>query len=298
MENQNNAAVGKKQYVNIAIKMRGFLQHDNNYFDRTCPSCGGMYSSYTTTVCSKCQQPLTYITTSDGKAMSISEGTFNPLVSKNTEERIERGLKRKSAVALKYRFKMFSFIDANGVLTPHPLHMQMKKGSIVEIMCINHPPEGVQYYSKKYERTEVELMHHIFERYGDSVKVIRAPKEKAESTIAYNVDAQGNPAAVPPPFNPAEERIKAMEDRLAQIGSFIAAMPGAVAAPVAPAPAAPAPAPAAPAPAPAPEPVAQAAATAAAAVEVGAEEVEEGFYTTEPSEDDYAIYDGREIDPF
>lgn len=229
MTTQNTTdAQGMKKPVNIAIKMRGFLQHDNKYFDLTCPACGGFYSSYATKNCPKCGQVLVRITMSNGTPMGISEGTFNPVMSKITKERIDRHISgRKSSVPLTYRFKLYSFPDANGVLAPHPLHINLKKDAIVEVVCFNHPPEGTVYFSKKMQRQKVELMYHVYDRYGDTIKIVQAPKERAAITTAYKVDGQGNPAPVQPPYaagaGDTNTVLVAMQKNLEAINALLAA---------------------------------------------------------------------------
>lgn len=262
-QNSNTATNGgtaKKVYTNVGIKYRGFLQHDNKYFDRTCPSCGGLFCSYTSSTCPKCLQPLTFITAPSGNPMGISEGTFRLLLSEKTKERLERNLtSHKDELPIKYRFKMYSFMDDNGVLAPIPEHAAMKNGAIVEMIIINHPAEAKPFYSKKYQRQCLQLMHHIFTGYGDSVKVVRAPKAKAESTIAYNVDAAGNPVPVAPPFGGSAAGGEALADMQKRLAAMQAQMDTMIKAGAAPAPA---PVPQKPA-APAPEAVKVAAADAA-----------------------------------
>jgi hypothetical protein len=235
-QQQNMAANGTKRYVNIAIKMRGFLLHDNKYFDRTCPSCGGLFTSYVHASCPKCNQPLTFITAPNGKPMGISEGTFNPLLSEKTKARLERNLTaRKNAVPIKYRFKIFSFVDDKGILSPPPEHMYMKSGALVEILIINHPAEATSFLTKEL-KPMVELMHKIYTGYGDSIKVVREPKAKAESTVAYKVDAAGNPVPVAPPFGTgaANPVIDEMQKRVSAIQAEIDKMRSVQAPPVLP----------------------------------------------------------------
>jgi hypothetical protein len=232
-QNTNTTAAGKKRFVNVGIKYRGFLAHDNKYFDRTCPSCGNMYDSRVIALCPKCNQALTYITTPAGKPMTISEGTFYPLLSTKTKERITNSLaRRKGAVPITYRFKIFSFMDDKGVLAPPPEHLNMKTGAIIELMMINHPAEAT-YFLTKTLKPGFELLHKIYPKYGDTIKVVRQPKAKAEAVIAYDVNADGTPAPVAPPYNPAEAKVDAAIKRIAELEKMLNIAPSA---PVVPAP--------------------------------------------------------------
>lgn len=271
---QTQAANGKKRYVNVGIKYRGFLAHDNKYFDRTCPSCGSMYDSRSIAMCPKCMQPLTFITAPSGKPMGISEGTFYPCLSNKTKEGIKQSLsRRKRAMPITYRFKIFSFPNEQGVLSPSPVHMEMKKGALIEMMLINHPAEATYFFAKDRNidpaqlrsladmieaaqqtktpvpevadilaamlKLGVENMHRVYPQYGDTIKVVMAPKAKADTAVSYAVDAEGNPAPVAPPYGAnAASEIDKMKARLAELEQAIAVKNGAApqAATAAPAP--------------------------------------------------------------
>lgn len=271
---QTQAANGKKRYVNVGIKYRGFLAHDNKYFDRTCPSCGSMYDSRSIAMCPKCMQPLTSITAPSGKAMGISEGTFYPCLSNKTKEGIKQSLgRRKRAMPITYRFKIFSFPNEQGVLAPPPQHLEMKTGALIEMVLINHPAEATYYFAKEKNldpaqlrscaelieaaqkantvapevpdilasmlKLGCEVMHRVYPQYGDTIKVVMAPKAKGATTVSYKVDAEGNPAPVAPPYGAnAAAEIDLLKKRLAEIEGQIARKEGpapqAAAAPVAP----------------------------------------------------------------
>lgn len=312
-QNTTNGKPITKHYVNIANKMRGFLQHDNHYFDRTCPSCGGLFSSYEVRNCKRCGQPLTFITLADGRPMGISEGTFRPLLSNKDKESLEKGLlSRKGAIPIKYRFKMFSFADGNGVLAPHPQHMNMKEGAMIELLMINHPVEATYFLSNNSVLTEamldqakellknkntkgaieavlkgliinVELMFKLYENRGDTIKVVMEPKKKAEATISYKVDAQGNPLPVTPPVL-SQETVDVMTKKIAELQAQMLALTGGQAAP-------------APAPAPAPKPAPTAAQQAAGDAMADKYFTDDGgIYDSEPSDADYQ--DAGDVEPF
>ena len=92
----NNEAVAEKFPTVFALKIVGYLGHDNKLFDRTCSKCGGMYSSKITQICPKCGQALVYILTAKGKAMAISEGTIYPILSRLKREGLVQTTIRES----------------------------------------------------------------------------------------------------------------------------------------------------------------------------------------------------------
>jgi len=188
----NNAMAGFKESININIIMKGWLAHNNKLFDRTCPQCGGMYSSYETANCPKCGDQLTFITTAKGKAMSVSEGTFYPCLStKQKESDLKATQATGNGIEATYRFKMFSFADANGVLAPPQAHGFCHKGSLVEFRVINHQPI-YSLFTTKEGTPKVEVLFLIYENYGDSVTLIKRA-EVQNHTVGYQVDTNGNP---------------------------------------------------------------------------------------------------------
>ena len=193
----NNGEVGTFKTVNINITFKAWLGHDNKYFDRTCANreCPGMYDSRVHTVCPKCNGQLTFITTSDNRPMGVSEGTFYPvLTQKQKEKDTQRAMMRKGGTEKVYRFKMFSFGQGN-VIAPPPEHAYCKRGALVEIRVINHQSDASIFIAKG-NIPKVEEMYHIFENYGDTVKLLSATKAD-EARVEYPVNAEGHPQVDP-----------------------------------------------------------------------------------------------------
>ncbi len=190
----------KKNRVNFAMRVVGNLLHDNKLFNRTCPSCRGMYSSYETGVCPKCNSALMYITTNDGtnRAMAISEGTLGLCFGPKQEAKDAKSIKnRKNGLTPLYRFKRFSFADDNGVLAMPKDHHRMKSGTQVEITIVNHQvvPAG-PFQTTKHGAT-VEFMLLVFDDqgYGDKVEVLR-DSPAVQNNMPVNVDGAGQPLPV------------------------------------------------------------------------------------------------------
>jgi len=270
LTNAANAATEKFPTV-FALKIVGYLGHDNKLFDRTCSKCGGMYSSKLVQTCPKCGQALTFITTKNGNAMTISEGTIYPAFWNKQKERDAQAIgNRKNGMTPMYRFKMFSFADANGVLSPPVDHFKMLKGAQVEILAINHSLIP-SWYQTKGGDAMVELMIQVYPQYGDTIKVTKAPKVATANTTATTVDGAGNPV-VP--------NTDAAVVEIARLKAKIAEMEGAATAPI-----------------PTAAPVAQAAAAAAAVIPPGAEVAPaEALNNTEAPPWDEGT--GSELDPF
>lgn len=200
----NNGVEGEFKTININIKFRAWLAHDNKYFDRTCsnPQCKGMYSSLEHAVCPKCNGQLTFITAKDGRPMAVSEGTFYPVLTQKQKERDQvRALAKKGGVEKVYRFKMYSFGDNNMVVPPME-HAFCKKGAMVEIHMVNHQADSAIFMTKQ-QVPKVEETYHIYDNYGDSVTLLEGPKVQ-ETTTAYPVDAGGNPTPVNVELNNAD----------------------------------------------------------------------------------------------
>lgn len=205
--------------VNFAMKIVGNLMHDNHLFDRTCPSCSGMYSSFKTANCPKCGAVLTFITTNDGnnRAMSISEGTLGICFGPKQEEKDAKAIKnRKNGLTPLYRFKRFSFADDNGAMALPKDHHRMKMGAQVEITIINHQviPSG-PFNTKKHGPT-VEFMLMIFDDqgYGDKVVILKDAQAIANN-VPVNVDDHGQPTPVD--VTGINQEIAALELRVATI---------------------------------------------------------------------------------
>ena len=204
----------EKRSINYAFTFVGRLCHDNLLFDRTCPSCSGMYSSRKQSTCPKCSKPLTYITSSDGKPMSMSEGTvdtiFGPLQDASDAKSIDR---RKNGMHPKYRFKLFEFMDEQGVLTPPQHHSNCLSGAVVEIVIMNHQLIP-SWFKTKEGVPKVELMMHVFTNYGDTFKVLTAA-ERASRTVSHTVNADGSPAPINTPETNAKiAKLQAEMDEL------------------------------------------------------------------------------------
>lgn len=182
--------------TNFAQKLVGNLAADAAILDRTCPNCKGIYHSLSTPACPKCNAALTYITTGEGKPMSITEFTFYPIFGKETRERWEKDTsKRKGGCGITWRCKIFNYADSNGVLGDHPLTMQLKKGARIEIKVFNHPPYATGFISKKHNMPMIELLYVLYPKYGDTIKVLTKP-----ANIVQKVDAQGAPVQPVQPY--------------------------------------------------------------------------------------------------
>jgi hypothetical protein len=193
----NDGKVGNYKTINIHLKFKAWLGHDNKYFDRTCANreCPGMYDARQHQTCPKCGSQLTFITTSDNRPMGVSEGTFYPVLTQKQKERdSQRAMMRKGGTEKVYRFKMFSF-GTGSVLAPPPAHAFCKKGALVEINIINHQSDASIFIAKG-NIPKVEEMYHIFENYGDSVTLMSATKAD-EARIEYPVNAEGHPQVDP-----------------------------------------------------------------------------------------------------
>jgi hypothetical protein len=197
----NTQGVKEQHPINLATKFVGYLGCDNKYFDRTCPSCKGMYSSYETVTCPKCGAQLTFITSGKGIKMSISEGTIYPAISTKQRDR-DAGVTKsqKNGMEPKYRFKLFSFAGDDGALGPHPAHSFCTKGSMVELLVMNHQPIFKWFMGKDENGQDVpklEVMYLIYDNYGDKVTHLKGPKqERAATTVLVNPDGT-NASMVP-----------------------------------------------------------------------------------------------------
>ncbi len=207
--------------TNYWLGMVGYLGHDNKLFDRTCPACKGMYSSYEMAACPKCGQPLTYITTEKSTPMAISEGTIYPSFPDTEKQRYLKSVgNRKGGMEAVYRFKVFSFADEKGVLAPPQNHHLMKSGAKVKIQIINHEFILDGFMSKENPpKAKAEVMLMIFPQYGDTVEVQAAPKVNP----AVTVDAAGNP--VPMNLASLEAEMVALEAKMIALKQAAAPAP-------------------------------------------------------------------------
>jgi len=199
MENQ----VRRKKSALYAFKVVGDLGHDNKLFDRTCPVCRGMYSSHKLASCPKCNSQLVYITGGDGQPMAISEGTIYPALSdKQIRKDNAEIYSRKNGMRIRYRFKMFSFVDEHGVLTPPAEHSRCCRGAKVELLSMNHQPVPSWFMGKDHKNPEskakvpwVEFLVMVYTNYGDYVKVL-TEQEYASMVVHHEVNSDGSPAPV------------------------------------------------------------------------------------------------------
>jgi hypothetical protein len=83
---------------------------------------------------------------------------------------------------------MFSF-GTGDILAPPPEHAFCKKGALVEIKMVNHQSDSSIFIAKG-NIPKVEEMYHIFDNYGDTVKLLSASRAD-EARIEYPVDASG-----------------------------------------------------------------------------------------------------------
>jgi len=219
----------KESRVNFAFKLIGNLKHDNKLFDRTCPNCKGMYSSYEYTNCPKCNAALTYIMTNNGdksRAMAISEGTLGLCFGPKQEEKDAKAIKnRKNGLHPVYRFKRFCFADDNGVLGVPLDHLRMKSGTQVELTIINHQliPSGP--FNTKKHGPSIELMALIYDDqgYGDTITVLRDAPAARAAKIPINVDANGSPR--PASVEGMQDEIAALEQRITAMKAAAVAQP-------------------------------------------------------------------------
>ena len=212
-----------KEKVRYAFKIVGQLGHDNKLFDRTCSTCKGMYSSHERGNCPKCNKPLTYITGADGQPISISEGTVYPAFGdKQLKKDIAEMTSRRNGMPIKYRFKMFHFIDEHGVLVPPPEHSRCRSGAKVEIVTMNHQIVVSWFMGKDKQNPEskakipwVEFMILVYTNYGDHVKML-TEAEYASMVIHHEVNADGTPAPMS----------GSLQDQVTQLQAEIARLQG------------------------------------------------------------------------
>lgn len=210
MQNQNQTIFPTNYYFEIV----GNLGHDNRLFDRTCPNCGGMFSSFQMSVCNKCNVPLVAITTGEGKAMAISEGTIYPAFGPKQKERNQKAINnRKNGMQPVYRFKVFSFADENGMVSLPQDHQRMKKGAMVKVSVRNHEIVPSWFLSSS-NVPRVELMMQIYPQYGDVAVVLKdAQAQAATQPVTIGPDGQ------PIPMDTSQEaaEIARLEARIAEL---------------------------------------------------------------------------------
>jgi len=193
--------------TNFVDKRVGNLGHDAYIFDRTCPTCRGIYHSLSTPACPKCGGQLTYLTTRDGKPMAITECSFYPIFGKKTIEHWTADTeKRKGGLGVIWRFVIINYADKNGVLAEHPISMMLKRCATIELRIYNHPPFFKLVDSKKNPGKQmVEVKYMIFPNYGDVIKVLKQP-----NTLVTKTAVHPTAGAVPPTGSVSPELIAAI----------------------------------------------------------------------------------------
>jgi len=221
-----------KKHVNLAIKLRGYLGHNNYLWDLKCPNCNRLYSHFETNVCPNCSAPLQWLTTANGqKTMAISEGTIYPLLTDKEKERYEKHRAAVGGLKPTFRFKIFAF--GSDIASPPPLpdnHENMVKGALVELLVINHWVMMIPYTSKKTGEPAIEVSIPIFKEYGDSVKIISAPRQVAQVGTQPQMPQQipQQQIAQPQPqvsVGNLQQQIAQMEQMLQMIKSQMASNP-------------------------------------------------------------------------
>jgi hypothetical protein len=230
--------VVNKRNTNYAFKLVGYLGHDNKLFDRVCSGgCKGLFSSREYSACPKCGRGLSYILSADNKPMAISEGTVYPAFGPKQEKRdASEVAKRKNGMRPIYRFKMFSFMDEQGILTAPIEHDKCLRGAKVEILSMNHQlvPSWFEVKAKESgQRSEirVELLVMIYTNYGDKVTVL-TEREYAGRIGSYPVNAaDGTPAPITLPAQNDDERLDMLQRQIDEIRAAKTAQAAAVPAP-------------------------------------------------------------------
>lgn len=197
--NSNNTTETLTQKsVNYLFFARGFLADDAKIYHAQCtnPNCKRWVNLYETRSCPVCGGGLDYIRAGkDNTPMCVGEITFFLAIGRDNEDRYKNGVIKKGKSLPVHRVKMYSFADENGNLPdPHPDFHNLKKGTMIEVKCYNHPPEYTPFTAKD-GTPKVEVMVHLFDGYGDELSILRGAK-KAEATTAYNVTPNGDPAPV------------------------------------------------------------------------------------------------------
>jgi len=179
----------------------GRLLHDNKHFDRTCPRCRGMYSSYTTAQCPKCGAQLVFITFG-GTPLAISEGTIELILRPDVVDKFNQAIINGYAVPTVYRFKLMTFADRQGILTPHHLHKDLRKGTIVKLITYNHP-EYLRIFETRKKITNVENLTLIYNKFGDTINIL-TQSQVIETTVSMPVKSKVTQAPASTQLNTTE----------------------------------------------------------------------------------------------
>lgn len=227
--------------VQYGFAIVGWMAHNAFLFDRNCPTCHKMYSSFEHKVCPQCGGELGYITIPSGRKMSIMECTLYPNFNDATRRKNAEDTKaRKGAVPITYRFKAFAFSDDEGVLSPPNEFHRMVKGALVSVRMYNHELLMTPFERRNGD-TGVELMVQVFPQFGDNVTILKDGK-----AAEHQIDDPGTKAAAESaPSAPQSESPKPSESdiskRIARLEAMVAQAlqnraPSAANAPVDPTP--------------------------------------------------------------
>ena len=214
--------------VQYGFAIVGWMAHNALLFDRQCPKCHKMLSSFEHRVCPKCEGDLDFIKTPKGVKMSIMECTlypnFNDVVRQKNAEEMKA---RKGAVPIIYRFKAFSFADENGALAPPEDFHRLVKGTLVSVRMYNHELLATPF-EKRNGGMSVELMVQVYPQFGDIVDILKDGKAAEHQiddpgTRAAAEAAPSSPASAPASApNPAQnDEVAAMRRELAELKAFL-----------------------------------------------------------------------------
>lgn len=238
--------------VNYGFAIVGWMAHDALLFDRNCPTCHKMYSSFEHKTCPQCGGELGYITIPSGRKMSIMECTLYPNFNDATRRKnAEDTRARKGAVPITYRFKAFSFSDDEGVLAPPDEYHRMVKGALVSVRMYNHELLATPF-EKRNGDTGVELMVQVYPQFGDIVSILKegkaaehqiddpGTKDAAKSAPAAPASAPQAPVSASNESD-TDKRLSRLEAMFAQVlelakSNQAASAPPAAEAPVDPTP--------------------------------------------------------------
>lgn len=217
--------------VQYGFAIVGWMAHDALLFDRQCPRCHKMMSSFEHRTCPNpnCQGELDFIKTPKGIKMSIIECTLYPNFNDATKQKNAEDTKaRKGAAPITYRFKAFSFADSDGALAPPDDFHRLVKGALVSVRMYNHELLATPF-QKRDGSQGIELMVQVYPQFGDVVAILRDGKAAEHQiddpgTRAAAESAPTAPASVPPATNPdlaQNDAVAAMIKEFAELKAFI-----------------------------------------------------------------------------
>jgi hypothetical protein len=183
-----------------------------------------MYSSHELANCPKCGLLLTYLTSPDGKALAISEGTVYPAFGPKQDKRDAAAVtNRKNGMFPTYRFKLFSFMDDHGVLVPPAEHGRCRKGAKVEILTMNHQLVPSWFLGRDGSH-KVELLIMVYTNYGDSIKVL-TEQEYANKVVYHPLNTDGTPAPLETVGN-VQEQLVQLQAQINRLQGLATSPPG------------------------------------------------------------------------